>query len=204
MLACLVALGAALAGGVTHAQVPPVTTPITTPTTTTTTPATTTTSTSTTTTSTTTTTMTTPTDLGDPPPSLGLSVNVAPGVITPLAPGSTGTASGVLAVTAGATGWTLKAADASSTSPSPGHLLRSACSTGASVLSSALEVTATPSAGTGSSAGAKALTGSAATIASGTGLASVVTTSFRQSVGTSEVVTAGCAYTISIVYTLVG
>jgi hypothetical protein len=201
MLACLVALGAALVGGVTHAQLPPVTTPtVTTPTTTT----------STTTTPTTTTPVTTPTTTtttpADPPADLGvnelgLGVTTPVGALAPLGPGETAQASGVLSVSSTLSGWSLAVSDTTAGSPAPGHLLRAgACDTGAPRLQQALTVLAAPAPGV--SLGRKDIGGSAVVLATGVPGSAAVTVSFRQSIGTDEALVTGCAYALRVTFTL--
>ena len=137
--------------------------------------------------------MTIPDDPPAPSPHLlALGVTTPIGALAPFAPGRTATATGVLAVTS-TSGWTL-------TASVNGRLQRSvSCSTGASQLAQPLSVSATPL--VGSSTGAKSLSSTAATVASGP-TTTTITTNVSQTVGSAEAVTAGCAYTATITFTL--
>lgn len=144
------------------------------------------------------------------PALLGIAVSTSPGALTPFAPGSTAATSGVLTVSSSGvlSPWTLKISDTSSTSPAPGHLVRSpACTIGVPYLAQPLAVKATPPTGTGySSSGWQNLSSTPVTVASGpsslTGIVSLVGVGFSQVIGASETLRQGCGYTVTVTFTV--
>jgi hypothetical protein len=141
------------------------------------------------------------------PALLGISVSTAPGLLTPFAPGSTATTSGVLTVSGSGilSPWTLTISDTSSGSPAPGHLVRSsACTLGVPYLAQPLAIKATPPAGAGyTSTGSQNLSATPVMVATGpASLVSLVTVDFRQVIGVTEALRQGCGYSVSVTFTV--
>ena len=136
---------------------------------------------------------------------LGLAVSTPLSALSGLQAGSTATASGALTVTPDPTaGWTLSAQDTDTADGHPGHLLRSGagCTTGPAFLASALSVTGTPSV-SGTSSGARSLSSSAQSLATGPALTvTAVNLSLSQVVGSTEALQGGCTYSLTITFTL--
>jgi len=131
---------------------------------------------------------------------LSLGLTTAAGALSPFKTGSTATSTAALTVVS-VTPWTLQVADTTSTS-NAGHLARqSGCSSGVATLSNPLQLTATPGAGTGTSAGQKSLSGSPQTVATGPLGTSLVSVAYSQTIPSSELVVAGCTYSITVTYT---
>lgn len=147
--------------------------------------------------------------LDAPAPGLAIALSVSPpAALTPFIHGSTATSNGngvdagILTVT-DLVGWTLTAAD-SNTGTNAGHLVRGAgCSTGTLALAQPLSVTVVPTAAfvTASSSGARSLSASAQTVATGTG-SGVVNTNYSQVIGSAEQLLVGCSYSLTVAYTL--
>ena len=92
--------------------------------------------------------------------------------------------------------------DAGTSSPAPGHLLRSnTCSLGVAYLSRPLSLTLVPTLAGATSSGAVDLSGSNTTVASGTG-ANSLNASFNQTIGAGEALQAGCVYSVTVTFTL--
>jgi hypothetical protein len=126
---------------------------------------------------------------------LGITVS-GPVVLLPLlVPG--GTSTGVGTVTVVSTGpWVLRLSDGASSNA--GHLQRTVGSTGATVLSDALDWSTTALHGTG---GSGTLSGTATVGASGT-LADAVTATYSQDVGSSELLALGSVYGLTVTWTI--
>ncbi len=201
MLGLALPMAAVAVDGVTGLTTTTSTTTTSTAPTGTTTTATTTTATTTTATTTKSTTTKSTTSLTSPT-SLGLSVGTSPGPLAPFAPGNTATTSSSLDIVASLGSWTLTASDAGTASPAPGHLVRSSsCTKGSPYLADPLALLATPSVGT--SNGTQQLGAAPVTIAAGPAtLAGTVSVAFSQVIGTAESMQAGCAYSLTVAFTL--
>jgi hypothetical protein len=126
---------------------------------------------------------------------------------TTLAPGATPTASGTLIATDTSTTWTLQVKDSSATTP--GKLDAAGgptCAGSESSLASAVSVAVS---GAGTSAGAVSISGTNQTVASAGGgnptatlSATTLTTSYTQPIAATELLTAGCVYSLTATYTL--
>ncbi|MEA2271305.1 MAG: hypothetical protein QOI98_13 [Solirubrobacteraceae bacterium] len=115
-------------------------------------------------------------------------------------PGQTATGAGSLIATA-LPPWTLTVADLG---PGAGHMVKAAtgCTGSDAQLTNALTVTVTGSGFT--SAGSKAISGTATTVASGSNVlvAAVLATNYSQVIPTSQTMLTGCVYTLTATYTL--
>jgi hypothetical protein len=126
---------------------------------------------------------------------LGLSVSGAV-ALSNFAPGQTATGSGTVTVIS--TGpWVLRLQDTAT--GSPGHLVRTAGSSGESALTHALDWSSTATAG--GSGGSGTLSGSQAVAASGT-LSSVVTMAYSQAIDADELVATGSVYSVTVTLTV--
>jgi hypothetical protein len=128
-------------------------------------------------------------------PTLGLSVS-GPVVLAPFAPGQTATGSGTVAVVATGS-WVLRVADLDGTTP--GHLRRTAGTTGATSLADALDWQATPT--LGGTGGSGTLSGSATAAASGT-FSDVVNMDYSQHIGETEQLSTGSVYGLTVTVTV--
>jgi len=119
--------------------------------------------------------------------------------------GSTATTSGVVTLTDTNPSWNLSVNDAAT--GAPGHMAAAAlgCGGSESSLQNPLSVTVTSLLGGVSSAGAVSISGSPQTVASATNqllAASLFTANYSQTVNSSEVLLAGCVYSLTATYTL--
>jgi hypothetical protein len=136
---------------------------------------------------------------------LSLSVPT-PVALSGLQPGSTSTGTGSMLVLSTKGSWSLSVQD--NAAGTPGHMVAAwaGCSGSESSLLSPLtvDVTGTGVLGSVSSSGAVAISGSAQSAASGTGVlgTAVLTTSYSQSVASSESLLTGCSYGLTATYTL--
>jgi hypothetical protein len=136
---------------------------------------------------------------------LSLSVPT-PVALSGLQPGSTSTGTGSMLVLSTKGSWALSVQD--NAAGTPGHMVAAGvgCSGSESSLVSPLTVNVTGTAVFGSvnSSGAVAVSGSAQSVASGTGVlgTAVLTTSYSQSVASSESLLTGCSYSLTATYTL--
>lgn len=127
---------------------------------------------------------------------------------TTIAPGATANSTGgTLTATSTSPSWSITVADQAA--GTPGHLVAAGvgCTGSASSLANAASVTVTPVIANGSitSAGAKSLSGSATQVVSAANAllaATVFTTAYQQVVGSSEILTAGCVYSLTATYTI--
>lgn len=135
---------------------------------------------------------------------LGLTAGTPTVALSPFQPNSTATGTGtLLPVTGGA--WTLQASALSS-----GFLTAAATGCAHSEATLAHPLTVTVTAGIGiaggavTSSGAIALSGSNQTVATGSGtiLTGSLNTAYSQSIGTTEVLLAGCVYSTTVTFTL--
>lgn len=135
---------------------------------------------------------------------LGLSVGTPPGSLSPFRPGATATATGTLVISSPLAAWTLQISDGTAGTPVPGHLQRSAlCSQGVSSLAQPLSITSAALLGTSTSTGPQSLGSAPVTVSSGPAtVATTVTTNYSQVIGGSEALVQGCAYTVTVTYTL--
>ncbi len=131
-----------------------------------------------------------------------------PAVFSSLSPGSTATSTGgTLIATSTSPSWSITVKDQAA--GAPGHLVAAGvgCTGSASSLGNAVSVTVTPLVANGAitSAGAKTVSATNATVISATNAllaATVFDTAFQQIVATSELLTAGCVYTMTATYTI--
>jgi hypothetical protein len=136
---------------------------------------------------------------------LSLSVPTPVG-LSGLQPGSTSTGTGSMLVVSTKGSWSLSVQD--NAAGTPGHMVAAGvgCSSSESSLVSPLTVsmTGTGVLGSVSSSGAVAISGSAQSVASGTGVlgTAVLTTSYTQPVASSESLLTGCSYSLTATYTL--
>lgn len=133
-----------------------------------------------------------------------LSLAVGAGAtLTPLQPGQTATGTGAITATT-ILPWTLTVSDGG---VGAGHMVKSAvgCAGSAAQLTSPLAVTVSSSASGFTSSGSRSISASPTQVASGTSallLASVFTTSYSQVIPSAQVLLTGCAYTMTVTYTL--
>jgi hypothetical protein len=140
------------------------------------------------------------------PPANAL-ISLTPGTVsalTPFAPGATGTASGTLIATDASSSWTLQAQD---TGSGAGKLVASTtgCTGSDSVLSNALQLSASSTLSGVNSAGTISLGSGNQTVASSTTTAlaaTVLNSSYTQVVPDTQTMLTGCAYSITVTYTL--
>ena len=140
-----------------------------------------------------------------PPSALGLSLTAGTGAtLAPFQPGQTATGSGLLTAVDSNPTWTLTVADAGA---GAGHMVKAAtgCTGSSAQLTDALTVDVTSLVGAVNSAGSKAISATATTVASGSGallLPTLLTTSYSQTIPASQAMLTGCAYTLTATYTL--
>jgi hypothetical protein len=134
-----------------------------------------------------------------------ISISAGPGAaLSPFDPGKTATASGSLTATDTSLSWTLQAQDAGS---GAGSMVASAggCSGSDHKLTDPLQVNVTSGLGGVTSAGQITLSSSNQTVASASNQllnAAVLTTNYSQTLPATQVMLAGCVYTITVTYTL--
>lgn len=124
--------------------------------------------------------------------------------LSPFGPGKTATGSGSLTATDSNPSWTLQAQD---TGTGAGKMVASAsgCTGSAAVLANPLQVSVTSTLGGVTSAGTVSLSASNQTVASSSSVplsSALLTTNYTQVIPSNEVMLAGCAYTISVTFTL--
>jgi hypothetical protein len=140
------------------------------------------------------------------PPANAL-ISLTPGTVsalTPFGPGKTATASGNLTATDTSTTWTLQAQD---TGTGAGKMVSSAagCTGSDAKLTNPLQVSVTGTLGGVNSAGTISLGASNQTVASSNTAAlaaTVFTANYTQVIPTSQTMLTGCAYSITVTYTL--
>jgi hypothetical protein len=134
---------------------------------------------------------------------LSLSVPT-PVVMSGLQPGSTATGTGALVVLSTKSNWSMTVQDTATTAP--GHMLAAStgCSGSAASLASPLTIQVSSLLGGVTSAGPVALSGTAQSAATATGVlgTAALVTSYSQPVSSSEALLTGCSYSISATYTL--
>jgi hypothetical protein len=136
---------------------------------------------------------------------LAIAAGPAATFTTGFQPGSTATTTGILTLTDTNPIWNLSVRDAGT--GSPGHMAAGAlgCAGSESSLQNPLSVSLTSLLGGVTSAGPVSISGSNQTVASATNqllAASVFTTNYSQTIESSEVLLAGCVYSLTATYTL--
>lgn len=137
--------------------------------------------------------------------SIALAVGAPAPFVGGFQAGSTATTTGILTVTDTSPHWTLSVEDAAT--GDPGHLVAgsSGCAGSEANLQNPLSVSVTSLLGGVTSAGAVSISGAPHTVASATNqllAANVFTTNYSQTIGSSEVLLSGCAYSLTATYTL--
>jgi hypothetical protein len=140
------------------------------------------------------------------PPANAL-ISLTPGTVsalTPFGPGKTATGSGNLTATDTSTTWTLQAQD---TGSGAGKMVSSAtgCTGSDSKLANPLQVSVTGTLGGVNSAGTVSLGAGNQTVASSTTTAlaaTVLTANYTQVIPDTQTMLTGCAYSITVTYTL--
>lgn len=140
-------------------------------------------------------------------PSANALISLTPGTVsalTPFGPGRTATASGSLTATDTSTSWTLQAQD---TGTGAGSMVASAtgCTGSDPQLANPLQVSVTSTLGGVNSAGTTSLGAGNQTVASSTSAAlaaTVLTSNYTQVIPSSQTMLTGCAYNITVTYTL--
>ena len=134
-------------------------------------------------------------------------ISLTPGTVsalTPFGPGKTATASGTLTATDTSTTWTLQAQDMGT---GAGKLVAAAagCTGSDPRLANPLQVSVTGTLGGVNSAGTISLGAGSQTVASSTSTAlaaTVLTSNYTQVIPSSQTMLTGCAYSITVTYTL--
>ena len=130
---------------------------------------------------------------------LSLGVSTPAVALSGFGPGSIATGTGALIVTS-TSPWSLKAADATGNA---GHLAAAAlgCTGSEASTANALVVDTTGGTGSTTSAGPVSVSGSSVQVANGLS-ADVITTDYSLSLGNTEVMLTGCAYSTTVTYTV--
>ena len=126
-------------------------------------------------------------------------------VLSPFAPGQTGTGTGSLIATDTSPSWTLSVKDTAASNA--GHMAAGAtgCTGSDPSLTNALGVSVTSALGGVNSAGQKSVSGTDQAVASATNqllAANVLTTNYQQVIPSTQVMITGCIYSLTATYTL--
>jgi hypothetical protein len=137
-----------------------------------------------------------------PASALGLSLTAGAGAtLAPFKPGATATGSGTLTITTLLSPWTLTVQDATGT----GRMVKAAtgCAGSDAQLANALTVAVTGPGGV-TSTGRQTIGSTAVQVAGGGGLLNLasLTTSYSQVIPAAQVLRTGCAYSLTVTYTL--
>ena len=137
--------------------------------------------------------------------SLSLTAGTGAVFASNFSPGNTATASGLLTATDTSPSWTLQVKDTASSNAGKMAAAATACSGSDANLGNPLQVNVTSPLGGVTSAGAVSISGTNQTVASATNqllAANALTTNYSQTISSSQVMVAGCVYSLTATYTL--
>jgi hypothetical protein len=137
--------------------------------------------------------------------SLSLTAGTGAVFATNFTPGGTANQTGALTATDTSASWTLQVQDTAATNAGKMKAAVTGCTGSDAALANSLTVNVTSPLGGVTSAGVKTVSGTVTTVASATSqllAANVLTTNYSQVIPSTEVMLAGCVYSLTSTYTL--